>query len=237
VPNPTRRDPQVLRDLRAGLDRGGEPRTWREVAEIAGITAPYANRVATGKMARLPPVLWIDPRDIIPEFADRLSDEDVLVWNEDPRCLCGCGEATLQEGGNKGKVPYGAFRLFRGAHEKRMPWARIRIGDQNRELERRRRIALAKRAQNVATPIIAGLLDEWRIRNNTRGFGALSVASHLAPNHLRDIANGRHERIRKRTAAKILAALDEPMPPEIFREYKAWAKSKGLPYSHVQVNR
>ncbi len=230
-----RLDPQHLQDLKAGLDRDGETRTWAEVAQLLGLSTPYVRRVGSGRMARKPAVVWIDPRDIIPQFATTMTDEFVLAWNEDPRCLCGCGEESFQECGNKGKVPYGAYRLFRGAHEKRMPWIRIRIVDANKEALRRKRLGLARRKENVQAGIIVDLLNEWKIVNDKRGFTDLGTRAHLAPNHLRDIAAGRHERIQKKTAAKILAALGEPMRPEIFSIYKEWAISQGKEWKHIEV--
>lgn len=228
-------DREHLNHLKAGLDRGGEPRTWQEVGELAGVTAAYARRVANGKLSHPPAVVWIDPRDIIPQFADLLSDGDVLEWNDDPRCLCGCGETTLQERGNTGKVPYGAFRLFRGGHEKRMPWVSIPFRDRNREPERARRIGLARRARNVKAGMIADQLNEWKAITGVRTFDTLAASVGLAPNHVRDIAGGRLERIEKKTAGRILAALGEPMRPEIFAAFQEWALRQGRSCEDIQV--
>jgi hypothetical protein len=241
VPAPARtskkpaQDRQVLADLRAGLDRGGVQRTWQEVGDLQGISSSYARRVVTRKVVTKVAVVRIDPRVIVPEFAELMSDEDVERWNDDPRCLCGCEEATLQELTRNGKSPRGAYRLFRGAHEKRMPWGRIRIRDWRKESARRRRLGATRREQNVQTAFIAGLLNDWRDANQTRDFEALAILSHLSESHLRDIASGRHARIQKKTAGKILAALKEPMRPEIFEAYKKWAISKNLPWEHARV--
>lgn len=224
-----------MRDLKAGLDRGGPTRTWDEVAAIVGVSTAYARRVAEGKLAAKPPVVWIDPREIVAQLSDRLDDEAVLAWNEDPRCLCGCGQECLQETGHHAKVPYGAYRLYRGAHEKRMPWIKIVVKDRNREIQRCRALGMARRAENVNAAIIAGLLNEWKIRSGRGGFTSLARIAGLSPSHLRDIASGRNQRMHKLTAAKILIALGEPLRPEIFAEYKAWCQANGIAWGLAQA--
>lgn len=218
-----RQDPELLRALKAGADRGGQARTWPEVAALRGITPEHAMRVAVGRPANMPPQLVIDPRTIVPQLTGILTDEDVERWNRDPRCLCGCGEPCLQEGGNKGKVPYGAYRLFRGAHEKRMPWVREKQLILNQDQERRRRSSLTQRRQSIHAATIAEMILEWRAYGNGT-LVDLARRSTVSEHHIRELAHGRIKRIQKLTAAKLLVAMGEPLRPEIAQAYEKWVQ-------------
>ncbi len=226
APKRIRLTKEKLMQLRTGADRDGTERTWQEVADLCGVSISYARQVADERRAKPPAKVWLDPRDIIPELTQVMSDEDVERWNMLPECLCGCTLATLQEVNNGGKVPYGAYRLFKGSHEKRMPWASIRQPGLNAELERRRRISLALRQRSISAVFIGEMVMEWRIAGHGT-LRELADAAGIGEKHLREIAHRRVERITKLTAGKLLAAMGEPMRPEIAKEYRAWAKTNG----------
>lgn len=196
---------------------------------MVGLTTHHVRRVAIGRPAALPAQLRIDPRDFIADLKEVLYDDDaVAAWNDDPHCLCGCGEATLQEGGNNGKVPYGAFRLFRGSHEKRMSWVRYRQLILNADPDRRRRNSRTQRAANVSTVIIGSLITDWRNAVEGRTYMQVSEESGVAEAHVRDIVHMIRPRIQKSTAARLLAVIGEPMRPEMAQEYLAWAMANRL---------
>lgn len=217
-----RQDPQHLLDLKAGLDRGGVARTWDEVGYVQGISGAHAQRCALKVPRRDPPVVRIDPRTIIPELASILtSDEDAWAWNDEHLCLCGCGQVTLQEEGRTGKVPCGAFRLFRGAHFKRMPWVRYQQLVLTPEQNRKRIRAIALTQDTILAAGIAGIIQEWRVkpRNSLR---ELARRSGLSEHHIKVIAAGRRLRIQKLTAARLLTAMNEPLRPELASVYHIW---------------
>lgn len=231
-------NPDHVRALKAGLDQGGVPRSFHEVAKICEISVNYTRRLHNGgvepRLAK--PKQWTDPRAYIPDLAAQMSDEDVQAWNADPRCLCGCGEPCRQEVSNGGRVPMGQFRLFRGAHEKRMPWAGGPLARINADAELCRTRGLTMREANIDSLVITGLIHDWREENPHTPYSALSEKAHLSPSHVRSIAIGRHPRIAKLTAAKLLVALDEPLRPELFAEYREWAKAEGVPWRGLVVS-
>jgi hypothetical protein len=220
-----RQDPDYLMSLKRGEDRGGVSRSWDQVGAMRGISGQHAMRVANRIYPKAPPVVRIDPRTIVPELASILSsDQDAQAWNDEHLCLCGCGQATLQESGRFGKVPFGAFRLFRGAHDKRMPWVRIRQLQLTPAQKRKRIRALITAQDTIVAAGIAGLIMEWK-SNPRHSIRDLAEKTGLSDSHIRAIAAGRNTRIQKVTAVRLLVGMGEPLRPELRQIYRQWQKS------------
>lgn len=173
-------------------------------------------------MTRNPPgyqpahVKRIDPRQIVPQLADLMSDLDVDLWNDDPHCLCGCGLPTQQEMTPKSTslVPYAAFRLFRAGHEQRMPWRDSPLAKLTPEQQALRNARRAAVRDSLSALIIAGLMRDWR-RDGHGTYADLARTSGVNEHHIRDIVGGRRTHIRRITAALLLEAMGETLRPEM----------------------
>lgn len=206
-------------------DLTGQPLTWDQIADLFAVSVAYAKRVHSGKNAYNPEVVRIDPRQYLPTLARQgWSESDVELWNQRPWCLCGCGKSTLQEHSHTGRVPYGAYRLFRGAHHQKF---------RSLDGQVRRLTQDASKNEQVAQHLIDGavlreLIAEWLQAHPDTSRAELARRCHLADETLRSIASGRQPKVSYLSAAKIMAALEEPMRPEIFQVYVAWAQGAGV---------
>lgn len=215
-----------IRYLMDGQDRDGVTRTVRQVAALLDRSETYLKTILRGPAVPLA-VIRVDPRDVIPELKRTLSDEDVEAWNARPVCLCGCGEPTLQEHTVSARVPKGAYRLFRAHHEVRMPWRQAALRDSAQRLRSIRARAHRVRANGVDTAFVRALLLEYRQKG--RGtFAQIAYDADISPRYLSDIFYGRHARINRRTAARLLAAMGEAMHPEVKAEYEQWRYERWL---------
>lgn len=189
-----------------------------------GVTTDYIRRVANGTR-RPPRVIVVDPRDYIPELHTIMDDEDVVRWQANPICLCGCGEPTRQSGGkDRGKTPLGSYQPFRGNHEKRMPWFLERMQEWNTNVTRRRKIATTQRSHTVDSTVLRGMITEY-CQQHQITLVQMAERANFSASHLQDIMSKRNPRVQMATVGRFMIVMGEPMRPEIQRAYREWAAS------------
>jgi hypothetical protein len=228
-------DVDYLRRLRAGADRDGQMRSWREVAAIAQRSVGYVHQLCNGTQVPRE-VTVIDPRDIDPELKPFLDDDAVAAWQADPRCLCGCGVPSRREANSGAVVPRGAWRLYAQGHANRMPAARERHVARNREMSRRAAQSATQRSKALNSWFLSDMVDEYLTRTRQTSID-LAQRAHMAPSHVRAIRRGRSERVNPLTFGKLLAAMDEPMRPEIAAVYREWARTQQIDVSRIRVEK
>ncbi len=222
-------DPMPSREelwaLRRGDDRGGLQRTWAEVAATTGRDTRHVERIAKNRIY-VPPERVIDPRDYRPQLRESMTDQDVAAWQASPYCLCGCGAPTRRELSGSHVVPYGAHRLFRGSHESRMPWRTVEQIERNKQPQRRRRASASMRSRTIRADVIVEVMLDWRRAQGHTNWDTLSALSGVSRPHICDFVAGRHQRMQRVTAGKLLTAMEEPLRPEIAEAYQEWLQSQ-----------
>lgn len=237
TPNRGRKTPtqQQLLDLHNGVDQGGVKRSWKEVAAVTGFSHSYVTRIAYGVKYTLAPrpVVVIDPRDYESDLAD-MSDEDVAKWQAQPHCLCGCGQPTTQEHANTGRVPIGAYRMFLRAHWRRLPRYKEAWVARNRHPDRAAAIWETVKQKRVLAEDVSEVMWRWKCSESGRSLPQLARVTGLSVGAVQDIGR-RYEYVKLLTAARLYAAMGEPMTREMAREYRKWVgKRTGLPPAIVQ---
>lgn len=227
-----------VQSLRDGADQDGAPRSWEEVAAITKLTPNYLRAMyACGSAYKLPAdVTIIDPRDFEPKLADLMDDAAVQAWQGDPRCVCGCGTTTRREVGTKARVPRGAHRLWHAGHYSRMEWVKEFHAQRNRAPEFRKANSERQRAESILTGVLAEIIDEWLAADPERTVDELAAAAYMAVSHVRAIRGGGHKRVKLFTHARLLAAMDEPMPSKVAAAYRQWMRRRGLAPKKIKVH-
>lgn len=218
---------QVLA-LHRGEDRGGKGRNWSEVAALLGFSHSYVTRIAYGKRYKPNPrpLVVIDPRDYESDLA-HLSDEEVQKWQAQPYCLCGCGQATEQEHSKQGRVPLGAYRMFLRAHWSRLPRYKAVWIEGNRDPGRKELIWEGVKRKRMRADDVSEMLWRWKNAEPGRTMAQLAHLAHMSTGHVQALGQ-RHEYVRLDTAARLYAAMGEPMTREMYREFKRWAGRRTL---------
>jgi hypothetical protein len=216
-----------LRRLRYGVDGLGRMRSWSEVAQIAGIEEKYAGRLVRGNI--LPAqTLVIDPRELEPELKPLMDDAAVAAWQQDPRCLCGCGQITNRENNTRAKVPRGAHRLWVTGHMNRMPWLRELHAENGRRFDTYMRMSETQRRRSIDTLILGGrggLLDEYLQRTGTQ-ISDFADKVGLGRTLIIRLRTGHHRSVDILTFAKIMNGIGEPMGRHAIRILREVTRNK-----------
>lgn len=213
--------PEQIRVLREGEDRNWHRRTWAEVAAETGYSASYLSKHFRGWTPPVQRPLVIDPREYEPALKD-LTDEEVRAWQENPTCLCGCGEATQIESGADCRVPRGAPRLFRRNHFRKLDFYKEHWRAANRTPERIATIRATHAAHMEVAAEVRETIYVWVHAEPARTIAELAELTGLTQNRLHGI--GQRKFVKRLTAARIYAAIGEPMTADMAREYTAWLK-------------
>lgn len=228
-------DIQRLKDLRAGLDRGGAGRTWAEVAAIVGLSEHYTSQIAKhGRYIEPSYRVRIDPRDVQPQLKTLMDDAQVQAWQRHPHCLCGCAQPTRVEDSASALVPRGANRLYLAGHQQRMPWYRVAASNRSLTIEQRLAHAVQQRQLTIDAGMLRDLVHEWLVLHNKTA-DDLARLAHLAPSHVREIRTGAFTRVKPFTVGKLLAAMKQPMRPEIAEAYLRWMRRRNLKPVKIRV--
>lgn len=159
----------------------------------------------------------LDPAERFPELAHYWSEQDLERWRLKGECLCGCGEITsLLHGRGPGHTYFknGHISPFKKRHGLKASNPGPKTSKFMASLREK------NRNETIDATFIVSLVEDYCYENKISSLWKFAKITGFEHSVLYEITSGRRKRMTKKSAARLLSLIGEPIPKELQRNGK-----------------